>query len=201
MLAAAITLSLAACNGETGGGSHETSSSSSGSSSSTTSSDGGGSAGSGPAGCSRGTIEADFMTYGALAGPGVDPTTGELGPLPATAVVSTTYLTLHTDPASQQKFMGLLQPILPVLQTAPGMIAAQLGLSTSCGTARTLSAWKDEASMLAFAMGPEHAAAEASIGELSTGGSAVTSWETTQPSDVTWATAAAELAKVNGPYY
>jgi hypothetical protein len=153
-------------------------------------------------GCSRGVIEPDLAKT-PFSGPGVDATTGQLMPLPSTAIMSSTYLTLRSDPAGQKAFNQLMFPILEEIGSspAPGLLAVTLGTSTSCSTGRTLAVWKDEMSMLAFVMGPAHSKAVESVGEVSTGGSVVTSWASTDPADATWKVAAEHVAEQDGPYY
>src|SRR5262249_29775406 len=123
-------------------------------------------------GCSRGVVEPD-LSMTTLSGPGVDPTTAQLEPLPSTALISTTYLTLRSDPRRQQRFTHLMSPILEESGSPParGPPGVMLGPSPACSTGRTLGVWKDEMSMLAFVAGPAHAAAVDSVGEVSTGGS------------------------------
>jgi quinol monooxygenase YgiN len=155
----------------------------------------------GPAGCKRGVMEADFAPVGAMKGPGLDPATGQLGALPKGALISSTYLAMKLDPAGKSKFAGLLSPILKVVPTQPGLLAYQFGFASACGTARTLTVWKDEAAMLAFVMSPVHTAAMKDTAEVSRGGSVVTTWEPQSPTDATWEKAAEELAATYGPYY
>jgi quinol monooxygenase YgiN len=154
----------------------------------------------GRAGCSRGVVEADLQGV-PLQGSGVDPTTHQLSPLPATAVMSSTYLALRSDADSQKLFGSLVQTLLPKLGTQPGLLGFMLGTSASCGTARTLTVWKDEASMVAFATGSTHSAAAAHVGDVSRGGSVVTTWTPGGAGDATWAAAARELAAQEGASY
>jgi len=153
-------------------------------------------------GCSRAVIEADLKTT-AFAGPGVDKSTGQLMPLPGTAVMSTTYITIRSDPGAQKRFNQVMYPILKEIGSspAPGLLGVTLGSSPACSTARTLTVWKDEMSMLAFVMGSAHAAAVASVGEISTGGSTVTSWPSSDPKDASWQVAAQHIAGQDGPFY
>lgn len=154
-----------------------------------------------PATCSRGALEADFASFNPLSGPGVDPATGTLAPLPSTAVVSSTYLALKADPASQKRFGELMGPISKALAGQPGLLALQLGTSKSCVSARTRAVWKDEASMLGFVMGAAHNDAVASVGEVSRGESVVLSWATADVDEATWESATKRLAADEGPRY
>lgn len=154
-------------------------------------------------GCVRGTIEPDHTTFGPLAGPGVDPATGQLRPPPAGSayVVSSTYLALRGEPAAQQAFGQLMGPIDQTLRTQAGLVAIQLGTSMSCGTARTLTVWASEDAMYAFVASPAHVDAIRRVNEVSRGESMVTHWTATTTAAVTWAEAAAQLRDHDGTLY
>jgi hypothetical protein len=144
--------------------------------------------------CQRYTLEADMILLGPLQGPAVDPESGELQPPSSAFVVSTTYLRLRGEASAQQRFAELAQGIGEALPTQPGLLALQFGSAESCGTARTLSMWQDEESMLGFVASPAHTAAMAAIGEVSRGGSIAAHWSGTDASDVSWTKAAQELS-------
>ena len=145
--------------------------------------------------CTRGTIESDFNAT-PLDGAGVQD-----GNLPPGAyVLSTTYLQLRVDPASQQRFGELMGPILADLQTREGLLAFSLGNSAECGSARTLAVWRDDVAMFGFVTGDAHGTAMASIGEVSRGGSIVTHWAG-DADEATWAKAADKLGAEDGPFY
>jgi hypothetical protein len=152
-------------------------------------------------GCTGAVLEDDIKDVSTIHGPGVDPNTHEVLPLPSTAVMSTTYLALRTDMATQNKFGAVLGPILPTLANQPGLLAVVFAKSAHCSTERTLSVWKDEMSMFAFVGTKEHTNAIDNVGVISRGGSAVTSWATTNPADATWAAAVPHLADGDGPFY
>jgi hypothetical protein len=152
--------------------------------------------------CQRGALESD-REFSPWAGPGVSPTTGvpEAPESGTQFIVSTTYLRLKSDDAAQQRFQGVLGPINDALATQPGLRALQTSVSTSCGTARTLSVWQDEASMYTFVGGEAHGAAMAAVPEISRGGSITTHFLARSASDVTWEKAATELAASNKSTY
>jgi heme-degrading monooxygenase HmoA len=127
--------------------------------------------------CVRSYTEPDLQVA-PLSGPGVDPATGKLAP--GTYLLSSTYLRLSTDAAAQKTFQAAFKAISDTLPTQPGLIAWQVATSSECLTARTLSVWKDDASMYGFAGGPAHADAVAKIGTISRGGSVVTHWSGTE---------------------
>lgn len=150
--------------------------------------------------CTRGKLETDLV-FAPLAGPGVDPATGTLVPPPAAGyVVSSTYLALLPEPAAQAQFQGLVNAIVGELQQQPGLVAFQLASSMSCGTARTVTVWRDEPAMFAFVAGPAHGNARAAVREVSRGGSAVTSWEAVGLEQTTWQYAAEQLAATDPIY-
>ena len=145
------------------------------------------------AGCARGTLEAD-MNASPLSGPGVQG--GELEP--GQYIVSSTYLQLK--PEQLARFQELLEPIESDLASRDGVVALSFGGSPTCGTARTLAVWRDEAAMFSFVTGEAHSAAVGAIDELSRGGSVVTHWAGDQTS-ATWENAAGQLAADDGPTY
>jgi heme-degrading monooxygenase HmoA len=155
----------------------------------------------GIAGCTRGTLESDIQT-GPLAGPGVDPATGTLLPLPATAILSSTYIAIGSGDKTK-RFGEVMGPISEALAKQPGLLAIRTGRSDSCNTARTLTVWKDEESMLAYVVGPAHSAAMMDVGNISRGGSIASHWPApTNIEEITWEGALALLAKDNeGPFY
>lgn len=118
--------------------------------------------------CSRGVLESDLKPS-PWQGPGVD-ANGNV--TPGQYVVSTTYAQLKPD--AMPEFMQVLGPIQTALKTQPGLVAARMGLSATCGSGRTLAVWADEASMYNFVFGPAHSAAVGKIGDISRGGGAVT---------------------------
>jgi hypothetical protein len=147
------------------------------------------------AGCERGVIEPDF-TGAPLAGPAV-----VSGALPSGQyLISTTYLQLGQDAASQQLFQSLIGPVVADLQTRPGLLALALGTSASCGTARTLAVWEDDAAMIGFVTGEAHGNAMVRVTDVSRGGSIVTHWVGDE-SSAAWSQAATRIAADDGPFY
>lgn len=146
-------------------------------------------------GCSRGTMEDDFQAA-PLMGPGV-----QNGVLPkGEYLISTTYLQLRQDATAQSKFNDLMQPLVADLMTRSDLVAVSLGTSASCGTARTLSVWRDDAAMMGFVAGPAHRAAMSSVREISRGGSMVTSWLGNE-GDATWKVSAEHAGQDDGPQF
>jgi hypothetical protein len=145
--------------------------------------------------CQRGTLEADFMGS-PLAGPGV--TNGVLAP--GRYVFSSTYLRLRPEPAAQMRFGQFMGPISADLRTRAGLVAYSAGTSASCGTARTLTVWRDEMAMYDFVSSPAHGAAVMGVAEVSRGGSVVTHWSGAA-TEATWAAGARQVAAITGPTY
>ena len=153
--------------------------------------------------CTGGVVESDLNGVGpeawVLAGPGVDPATGELTPRTEGFVVSSTYLRIR--PTGQMRFGQLIEPVVGSMMTSPGLLAFALGSSEECGTARTMTVWEDEASMMAFVVGPAHAAAVSAIAEVSRGDSLVLHWNASTPDDASPSEAVRRIAEYTGPRY
>lgn len=148
--------------------------------------------------CTRATLESDLRTTGALSGKGVDPGTGALKA--GHYVISSTYLKLATSPAGQKAFREVMEGIASSIDTQPGLEASLLTTSAECLSARTLSVWKDEASMYAFVGSPAHVRAMTRAQEMSRGGGGVTHWAGTE-SDATLEVGAQKLgAKPGGGF-
>lgn len=161
------------------------------------------------AGCDRGVLEPDLLSQDPMGNPvptgwfgaGVDPATGALVDDGSTYVVSATYLTLRPDGDAQAAFGEVMGPIVPELYGNPGLVASQLGVSSSCGTARTFTVWRDQAAMMAFVTSAAHTAAIARVGEMSRGQSLVTHWVAAPVAEITWDEALARLVADTGPFY
>lgn len=150
--------------------------------------------------CSRGVLEPDNEPQAPLAGPGVDPATGELrAPPEGGYLMSTTYLQIRPD--AQDLFFELVTPIGQQLAAQPGLVAVQLTSSAECGSARTLGVWQSEEAMFDFSLGDAHQAAVGRIGEVSRGASAFATWTAASLQETTWEAAAGRLAEVEGPLY
>lgn len=146
--------------------------------------------------CTRDSLEADLQSS-PLNGSAVQ-ADGTLAP--GSYVVSSTYLKLRPEPAAQGRFQELMGPIMQSLQAQQGLVALQLATSERCGTARTLSVWRDEAAMYGFVTGDAHVAAVRAVNEVSRGGSIVTHWSD-DAQGVSWAKAAQQLGADTGPFY
>jgi heme-degrading monooxygenase HmoA len=149
------------------------------------------------AGCTRDQMEADLAFFAPMSGPAVR-ADGSLEP--GRYIVSSTYLKLKPEPRAQQRFGELMGPINQTLQNQPGLMAIHLASSGSCATARTLTVWKDEASMYGFVTSEAHLAAIQAVGEVSRGGSIVTHWADDERG-VSWEKAGQQLAADEGPFY
>lgn len=101
-------------------------------------------------------VETDFE-YPPFMGPAFDPETGALvEPLPEGHVVATTAGWSQLNEASQQLLSDHSERSIEDLFTRDGLLGATFGGSGSCGAARTLTIWRDEASLMAFVAGPVH---------------------------------------------
>lgn len=146
--------------------------------------------------CVRGTLEADLDQSAPFVGPGlVD------GALPSGRyLMAATYLQGKPTQQAMSLFQSLVDPITRALPTTDGLIGARFANSSNCLTARTLSVWKDEASMYRFVASPAHAAAMAKTSELSRGGSVTTHWADTE-AGATFEKAAEQLEADEGPLH
>ncbi len=98
-------------------------------------------------------------------------------------------------------FGQLLSPVLADVQKAPGFVGFQLGASTKCHYARTLTVWKDMDSMMTFVMSANHVNAMSHASEASDAG-ATTNWEIASADfPPTWAMARQEILKSGTPAY
>jgi len=130
-------------------------------------------------------------------GPAFDPETGALlEPLPEGHIVATTAGWSRADEAARQLLGDHSNLVIVDLMTHEGLLGATFGESEGCGSARTLTIWRDEASLVKFAAGPVHVTA---IREAL---DATRAWETTHWTGVagaeapTWDEARARLAAV-----
>lgn len=150
--------------------------------------------------CTRQQLESDFGSE-PLIGPGVDPETGQLLAQGEPFVVSTTYLALQGTPEAQQLFGELVEAITEDMATRDGLLAVSTGFSRECGTARTLTAWRDEEAMQAFVLGEAHIAAITAVAQVSRGGSVVMSWAESDATQVSWTQVVPRLANHTGSVY
>lgn len=147
--------------------------------------------------CQRGVMEPDFHAAFALQGPAVD-ANGQL--LPGTYIISSTYLRMKSTDEALAEFEAASAGLDETLATQPGLMAIQYGGSESCNTKRTLTVWKDEASMYQFVSSPAHRRAMLKTGVMSRGNSIVTSW-TGDERGATWNKALERLAQETRPTY
>ncbi|OJH37926.1 antibiotic biosynthesis monooxygenase [Cystobacter ferrugineus] len=147
--------------------------------------------------CQRGVLEPDFQAASALQGPGVD-ANGQLSP--GSYIISSTYLRMRSTVEAQTEFDAAVVDLNETLATQPGLLAIQFGGSESCNTKRTLTVWKDEASMYQFVASPPHRRAMLKVGVMSRGGGIVTSWAGDERG-ATWSEAIEHLARETRPTY
>lgn len=119
---------------------------------------------------------------------------------PGEYAISTTHLRLKEGPESMARFNELLQPVLVELASRDGLVAHSLALSTACGTARTLTIWRDVEAMYGFVASPAHAAAVAGVGEVSRGNSIAMHW-IGGAEEANWEQAAQQLGAWTGRVY
>lgn len=105
-------------------------------------------------------------------GPAFDPETGALiAPLPQPHLVATT-VGWHTPdqlgPLNEQT-----TPVIMDVFAHEGLLGAAFGISDACGSARTLTLWRDEAARMKFVFGTVHANA------IKNGLQHTIGWETT----------------------
>lgn len=155
-----------------------------------------------PADCVATDLEAD-LGASPLAGVIVNPETGEVT-MPedgSEVLVAMTYLRLQGTEASSARFDEVMGGILGSLGQSEGLLASSLAVSDRCGTARTMTVWKDQASMMAFVISDAHSAAMSAVSEISRGGSITQHFQTSSAADIDWAAAAAKFVDHNGPQY
>lgn len=139
-------------------------------------------------GCAKGDLESDMTTSVELAGPGINPETGEL--TPGTYHIATTYLAIQ--PGKLETAIELSGPIIESSFSLPGFVAMTIVGSESCNTLRTLTVWESEEAMFAFVASPSHARAMAKTSEVSRGSSNTITWDGDVDS-VSWDEAARRL--------
>jgi hypothetical protein len=130
--------------------------------------------------CAAGALESD-LDVTPLAGPAVSPETGDLAPPPKGApyIVSATYGIRKTTDAALERWQKIFGPIQEQLASQPGLLAFQLGSSTSCNAGRTLAVWASAGDMYGFVASDAHVAAMDSVDELAEPGFVVIHWEAT----------------------
>jgi len=150
--------------------------------------------------CKKELIEPDQAFQGPPAGPLVDADGKIMGD--TGLIVATTYLRLKEG--SDQRFGELVDPVIQDLtermQTGQGLLALTTSVSDTCGVDRTMTVWKDEASMMSFVMAAPHLAAIQGTSDVSRGGSVTTTWQH-EGGEITWQRAATALKNHDGPIY
>jgi heme-degrading monooxygenase HmoA len=148
-------------------------------------------------GCAPSTLESDLDAE-PLQGPGVDPATGKFTFAPgASYVVSSTYIVPKPGPngaPATDQYQQLFPALVEQLQREPGLLAVQLGTSTSCRSGRTLAIWKSEADMYHFVTSPAHVAAMGVVNQVAEPGYEVLHWTATRPEQTTLNEAVIRLA-------
>lgn len=128
-------------------------------------------------------------------GPAFDPETGALlEPLPRPYIVATT-----AGWATPEQLGPLQEHTMPVIMDVfghEGLLGASFALSDACGSARTLTLWRDEAARMKFVIGTVHSAAIMN-GLQHTSGWETTHWtETVSDQPPTWEQAKQRLAQL-----
>jgi len=148
-------------------------------------------------GCAPSTLESDLEAE-PLQGPAVDPATGKLVFAPgASYVVSSTYIVPRPGPngaPETEQYQQLFPALVEQLQREPGLLAVQLGTSTSCRSGRTLAIWKSEEDMYHFVTSPAHVAAMGVVNQVAEPGYEVLHWTATRPEQTTLSEAVLRLA-------
>lgn len=140
-------------------------------------------------------VDPDFTVLQPLAGPGIDPATGELlPPLQDTYVLHTTQLLVK--PEKLEEFLALNVPIFEQLMQTEGLVGFALAQEPTCGFSRTMGVWESEAAMFAFVASGAHAQAMVKTTEISITGR-TTMWSATADElPLTWEQAIAAIADV-----
>jgi hypothetical protein len=112
------------------------------------------------------------------AGPAFDQATGELvAPLPLPHIVATTAGWPKADGWELLNMQSNV--VIGDVFAREGLLGATFGISMACGSARTITLWQDEASMMAFVVGEAHSTA------IATALPSTRAWETTTWSEAT----------------
>lgn len=138
-------------------------------------------------------VDADFTVDLPLAGPGWDPEAGLVDPQ-AQYVVSTTQALPFPD--QLEAFGALAGAAGMAAAMTPGFVAASFATEPNCGFARTITVWRDEASMYAFVTGDAHAAAMAASDEVLASGRTTHFTISAEQMPYEWDAALAEIAAV-----
>jgi quinol monooxygenase YgiN len=130
-----------------------------------------------------------------LVGPGYDPEMGGLIDPQETYIVSSTMI--YVRPEKQADFFEEVGKVTAELDQSEGMVAYSLALDTECGFSRTLSIYRSQEEMTAFAGSAPHAHAVVRANELGVTGK-VTHWELSGAEfPPTWDMAKEKLAEID----
>lgn len=115
--------------------------------------------------------------------------------LPDSYVVATTAGWPIPEEEHTAQFDMHMGPILAELPTHEGLLGVTMGNSEACGSARTLSLWRDEEALMGFVFGEAHGAAMG-ITYSSMRGWETTHWNASSAAAPTWEDARAKLDEV-----
>ncbi len=101
--------------------------------------------------------EVDFAPT-AFSGPGFNDD-GLIAPVQDSYMIGTTAVVIN--PEQETRFFKLSGAVFATIADFDGFIGFSVGTSTVCGTARTLTAWRDEEAMFKFVVSDVHSAAMA----------------------------------------
>jgi quinol monooxygenase YgiN len=136
----------------------------------------------------------ELMEFQPLAGPGWDPENGLADPEHPSYVASSTMIMVKPD--QMGLFLELAGAVSEQTMAQEGFVAMSLASDPTCGWLRTLSVWRDEASMYTFVATGAHAEAMSRTWEVAITGK-VTSWPITAAEmPPSWDMAKAKLAEV-----
>lgn len=138
--------------------------------------------------------EADFEAA-PFQGPYFDEAGQLMMPLPESYVVATTAGWVKSGEQYTSKFDDHMGPVIEDVSQRDGMIGLTMGMSEQCGSARTLSVWRDEAALYEFVFGDAHGAAMGIVGD-SMRGWETTHWTESSTDAPTWQSAKAKLDDV-----
>jgi len=120
---------------------------------------------------------------------------GLLEPLQGEYIVSAT--TILVRPEEQEDFFAVVGEVTAELDQTDGMVAYSLAIEPTCGFSRTLSIYRSEEAMVAFATSQAHAMAIARSTELGITGK-VTHWTlSAEEFPPTWEMANEKLAEIS----
>jgi len=128
--------------------------------------------------------------------------TGKLTKKPGKAyMVVATHFLMSTKPNAEEIFQNLMNKVQPAIQKADGLLGASLTFSHKCKYGRTLTVWKDEASMMKFVTTGAHGEAVKKTGDIASHFRTV-HWQE-QPADwpPTWKKSKEKLAEIPSKNY